>query len=149
MRRLVLGLALLLPEAVFTSGLPGPVIPLPTIGGQCVEDTDFMRREHMELLLHQRDETVHRGVRNTRHSLTGCIGCHARRDTQGRFVRVDAPGQFCATCHQFAAVSMDCFECHAAVPDVQAMGTGAQRAFPGGPLPATTAAAGADTQPRP
>lgn len=30
---------------------------------------------------------------------------------------VNSPGQFCASCHRFAAVSLDCFQCHATTPD--------------------------------
>ena len=30
--------------------------------GQCVEPTAEMRRNHMNMILHQRDETVHRGM---------------------------------------------------------------------------------------
>ena len=46
-----------------------PVIPMGQ-GDACVEDTDFMRRNHMELLKHQRDETMLNGVRGLR------AGCH-------------------------------------------------------------------------
>ena len=35
-----------------------------------------MRRNHMELIKHQRDATVHDGIRGTKHSLAGCIDCH-------------------------------------------------------------------------
>ena len=42
----------------------------------CVEPTDFMRRNHMEVIKHQRDETVHGGIRSTKHSLAVCIACH-------------------------------------------------------------------------
>ena len=96
-------------------------VPMPDItrgeGAQCVEPTDVMRRDHMRFLKHQRDETVHRGIRTTKHSLTGCIGCHAQRDASGKAIPVNATGQFCESCHSYAAVSMDCFECHATVPD--------------------------------
>ena len=87
---------------------------------QCVEPTEFMRRNHMDLLLHQRDETVHRGIRTKSHSLVECIACHAERDSQGQFVSINAEGQFCQGCHATAAVSMDCFQCHATKPDVDA-----------------------------
>jgi len=53
------------------AGAPKPDIPKGK-GDQCVEDTDFMRRNHMELILHQRDETMHRGVRPKKHSLKEC-----------------------------------------------------------------------------
>ncbi len=83
---------------------------------QCVEPTDFMRRDHMELIKHQRDETVRQGIRKTDHSLHGCIDCHAQLDKDGQPVPVNAPGQFCSGCHEYTAVQMNCFQCHATVP---------------------------------
>ena len=93
-----------------------PVIPPAGIGDRCVEPTDIMRREHMRFLMHQRDDTVRGGIRGARHSLVGCIGCHVQKDAQGAAISVNAEGQFCESCHSFAGVSMDCFECHASVP---------------------------------
>lgn len=93
-----------------------PVIPLPAEGGECVQPTDVMRRDHMRFLMHQREETVHQGIRGSKHSLVGCIECHAQKDLQGVAIPVDAKGQFCESCHTFAGVRIDCFECHAAVP---------------------------------
>ena len=46
----------------------------------CVAPTDFMRRNHFELIKHQRDITVHQGIRETDHSLAGCVDCHVRKD---------------------------------------------------------------------
>ncbi len=93
-----------------------PTIPPANKGVECVEPVDVMRREHMRFLLHQRDDTVHAGIRGAKHSLVGCIDCHAQRDSQGVAIPVNAEGQFCASCHRFAGVRMDCFECHASVP---------------------------------
>jgi hypothetical protein len=91
-------------------------VPLPSIeagtGERCVEDTAFMRRSHMELLKHQRDRTVHEGVRTTRHSLANCVGCHAGKKTG----RVTGSEGFCQVCHSYAGVKLDCFECHADRP---------------------------------
>lgn len=92
---------------------------------QCVEPTEFMRRNHMELLLHQRDDTVHQGVRTKKHSLVECVACHAEKGSDGTFVSINAEGQFCQGCHATAAVSMDCFQCHATKPDSNAQSTGA------------------------
>ena len=93
-------------------------VPLPTIdagtGERCVEDTAFMRRNHMELLLHQRDRTVRDGIRTKKHSLANCVTCHASRKT-GRVTGTDG---FCASCHSYAGVALDCFECHADKPAV-------------------------------
>jgi hypothetical protein len=83
---------------------------------QCVEPTDFMRRNHMELIKHQRHETVHEGVRATNHGLAGCIDCHVQYDAGGQPIPVNASGQFCDSCHQYAAVQLDCFQCHATIP---------------------------------
>ena len=82
----------------------------------CVEPTDFMRRNHMEVIKHQRDETVHNGIRSTKHSLAGCIECHVSAGTDNQPVPVNDEGQFCNACHDFAAVGMNCFGCHATVP---------------------------------
>ena len=83
----------------------------------CVEETDFMRRNHMEVLKPQRDETVHHGIRATTHSLSGCTECHASRGDDGTPLPVDDDQQFCGACHAFTAVSLNCFDCHATVPD--------------------------------
>jgi hypothetical protein len=43
----------------------------------CVEPTEYMRRNHFELIRHQRDKTVYGGIRGTKHSLEVCVDCHA------------------------------------------------------------------------
>jgi hypothetical protein len=86
-------------------------------GAQCVEDTGFMRRNHMELLMHQRDETMLKGVRNKQHSLKECLNCHAVYGPDSVPVTASSPSHFCRSCHDYAAVSIDCFECHASRPD--------------------------------
>ena len=97
-------------------GVPLPVLVKATRGEACVEPLSVIRRDHMKLLMHQRDDTVHQGIRNARHSLVGCIDCHAAKDEAGQWLRIDAPGQFCASCHTYASVTIDCFGCHAALP---------------------------------
>jgi hypothetical protein len=52
------------------SGSLLPVIP-PAMGERCVEPNDVMRREHMDFLMHQRDDTVHAGIRGAKYSLVG------------------------------------------------------------------------------
>ncbi len=100
---------------------PGRVA-LPTVkiekGGKCVEPTDEMRRNHMNMILHQRDQTVQRGIRTTRHSLKNCIDCHANPKTNS----VLGKDGFCESCHTYAAVRMDCFECHSPSPRKAASG---------------------------
>jgi predicted CXXCH cytochrome family protein len=83
---------------------------------QCVEPTSVMRRNHFEFIKHQRDLTVHQGIRGSKHSLSGCVDCHARKDASGKAVPVNAEGQFCDGCHDYAAVSLDCFSCHRTTP---------------------------------
>lgn len=83
---------------------------------QCVAPTPEMRRNHFEMIKHQRDITVHKGIRKTDDSLAGCVDCHARKDTAGAAVAINSEGQFCAGCHEYTAVSIDCFSCHSAVP---------------------------------
>ena len=46
-------------------------------GDHCVRDTAFMRRYHMMMLKHQRDDTVHEGVRGGDFSIRACVDCHA------------------------------------------------------------------------
>ena len=101
--------------------LPRGLSELPRGKGEmCVEPTEYMRKYHFDLLTHQRDLTVRSGIRTPRHSLTGCIDCHVQQDAHGQFIAVDAPGQFCESCHGFVAVKLDCFECHAAKPALPA-----------------------------
>lgn len=85
-------------------------------GGQCVRPTDWMRRNHMDLIKHDRDVTVHQGVRTVDGSLSACIACHSNKDDSGEPVPVNGPDQFCAGCHEFTGTSMDCFLCHSTVP---------------------------------
>ena len=96
-------------------------VPMPVIatgmGERCVEDTDFMRRNHMDMLKHQRDETMLRGVRTEQHSLKECINCHVVKGPDSKPVTVASPQHFCRSCHEYAAVSIDCFQCHASRPE--------------------------------
>ena len=78
--------------------------------GPCVEDPALMRKRHMEILVHGRDETVRRGIRDRSESLARCVDCHASRE-DGRVIGSDR--HFCQGCHTYAAVRIDCFDCHA------------------------------------
>ena len=100
-----------------TSIADGSKVPPPN-GDQCVEDTAWMRVKHFETILHQRDETVLRGIRTTKHSLKNCIDCHITPNAEGNYARYsNSEEHFCASCHSFAAVSIDCFQCHADRPE--------------------------------
>jgi hypothetical protein len=83
----------------------------------CVEPTEYMRRNHMEVIRHQRDTTVYGGIRSTKHSLSGCVSCHVGYDGEGKPISVDNEDQFCQACHQYTAVTLNCFDCHATIPD--------------------------------
>lgn len=100
----------------------------------CVEPTREMRRYHMKYIRHQRDTTVYQGIRHTKFSLSGCVSCHAGHDAAGEPVPVNDPGQFCNACHVSAAVTLNCFDCHATVPDGEAWNqvTGPDQNHPGG-----------------
>jgi len=95
----------------------GPQYSLPKDAKSCVRDTAFMRRNHMNLLLHKRDETMHDGIRTQKESLQGCINCHVTKDKAGKAIKVSNPKHFCAACHEYTAVKLDCFECHRSTPD--------------------------------
>ena len=77
-------------------------------GEVCVAPVAEMRRDHMKMLLHQRDRTMRQGLREPRFSLKGCVDCHASQQTGS----VLGNEGFCSSCHEFTAVKMDCFECH-------------------------------------
>ena len=88
-------------------------------GEACVAPTEDMRRDHMNRLLHQRDRTLRQGIREPRFSLKRCVECHAGRET-GSVLGKDG---FCSSCHTYASVSIDCFECHTPLRQQQAAAT--------------------------
>jgi hypothetical protein len=96
-------------------------VPLPSVpkatGGSCVAPPDVMRRNHMSMLKHGRDLSVRQGERVEGGRLTGCVDCHAVSDGKGGQVTVSSPQHFCRACHDYAAVKIDCFECHASRPE--------------------------------
>ncbi len=95
-------------------------------GAACVEPVEDMRRNHMVYLEHERDETMRKGIRGRKHSLKTCVECHAVADAQAAGVKTVRP--FCAECHRYAAVSIDCFQCHNRSPDADAGGPSATSA---------------------
>jgi hypothetical protein len=66
---------------------------------RCVEDTEYMRFHHMDLLKQIREEFIRDGKRGNV-SLTNCRHCHTSRE------------RFCNRCHEAASVVLDCFGCH-------------------------------------
>ncbi len=110
----LLSLGLLSPVLAEDSRVPMPNVTIHN-GDKCVEDTEVMRRSHMEFILHQRDRTVHEGIRTKQHSLKNCINCHADPQTQS----VLGEDGFCQSCHVYASVKMDCFGCHSSKAEEQ------------------------------
>ena len=90
-----------------------PAPSKPANAENCVEPVEIMRRDHMKFLMHQRDDTVLEGKRDKKYSLVGCMDCHNPTGAGGKVVRYEDPEHFCSSCHQYASVKIDCFECHA------------------------------------
>jgi len=82
----------------------------------CVEPIEEIRRDHGHMLKHHRDETMHKGIRTKKHSLVECINCHVTPNEQGIYPSISSSEHFCRSCHTYAAVSIDCFQCHASQP---------------------------------
>ena len=97
---------------------PKPVIPKGN-AKQCVEPTSDMRRNHMKYILHQRDETMHQGIRTSKHSFKQCISCHVVKGDDNKPVTYKDKRHFCNSCHSYAAVQIDCFDCHASTPTIK------------------------------
>lgn len=121
---LIFALSLVGGANAHTPGSKTTRVPLPhdTIvqGEQCVAPTAVMRRDHMKFILHQRDETMHEGVRTQKYSLKNCVNCHADPQTNS----VLGKDGFCQTCHSYAAVKIDCFSCHSSSPEKKAVASG-------------------------
>ena len=97
-----------------------PELAKPENETMCVEDTEYMRSLHMDLLNQWRDAVVREGDRvyistNGREhemSLTGtCLGCHTSK------------ADFCDQCHEYVGASPYCWDCHV---DSTAQGTGGE-----------------------
>jgi hypothetical protein len=95
--------------------VPSPTIPKGE-GEKCVEPTDVMRRNHMKFILHQRDKTMHKGIRTKQYSFKECINCHVVKDENNQPVTHKSEKHFCNSCHSYASVQIDCFDCHASKP---------------------------------
>jgi len=96
--------------------------PFPTIHEpsdeslKCIHPEEEMRRNHMNYILHQRDITMHEGIRTETDSLAKCIDCHVEPNDKGEIAGIDSDEHFCNACHQYASVQIDCFQCHADRP---------------------------------
>jgi hypothetical protein len=85
------------------------ILKLPESERQCVESKAYMKKEHMKMLNEWRDWVVRDGV-TVYTSTTGkqytmslqntCMKCHSNKKN------------FCDECHNYAAVSPYCWDCH-------------------------------------
>jgi hypothetical protein len=104
----VLAAVLWIALAAAASPAGGPVLDRAR-SGPCVEDPAVMRRIHMDVVRHGRNETVRQGIRDRKTSLAACVDCHANAKDGSV---VGSGTHFCQGCHAYAAVKLDCFECH-------------------------------------
>ncbi len=124
----------------------GDRVPMPNevegAGKQCVQPTEIMRRNHMQFLLHHRDKTMHEGIRTKQYSLKNCLTCHVQKQADGSYPSIHSKEHFCNSCHTYAAVHIDCFECHTTHPvsDASAVHTGTESNLP--PIDKAPAAGG-------
>ena len=88
---------------------------LPKEKKECVEPTQWMRENHMELLNKWRDEYVRQkhnvyvnseGKRYVISLQNGCMKCHTSKK------------EFCDKCHNAVSVSPYCWDCHVAPEEV-------------------------------
>jgi len=76
--------------------------------GKCIAPLEKIRRDHPDMLQHQRDRTTRQGIRGESAGLKACVNCHAGKSSNS----VLGKGEFCESCHSYAAVKVDCFGCH-------------------------------------
>ncbi len=76
---------------------------------ECIRSTDYMKKEHMQLLNEWRDAVVRDGYRvfvnsqgkSFNMSLSNtCLDCHSNK------------AEFCDRCHDYVSVSPYCWDCH-------------------------------------
>ncbi len=90
---------------------------------KCVENREFMRANHMELLKEWRNAVVRTGNRvyiagdGKKYEMSlqnTCLDCHANippkqvKTTSNQLSQV----QFCNSCHSYVGVKPDCWTCH-------------------------------------
>lgn len=127
-----LSLTAIAEEASSASRVPLPTPPKAKASipdTECVEPLEVMRRQHGHFLKHHRDKTMHEGIRTKQHSLIECINCHVTPSADaGHYPSIQSETHFCRNCHSYAAVNIDCFQCHASKPgDTVAIGMSAER----------------------
>ena len=116
MKHLLVLVLLMLGAPAVADGL-GPVVPKAS-GKPHPEGNLYMRINHMNLMQHDRDQTMRLGDRDISHSLKACVDCHAVAGDDGEPVSIKSEKHFCRVCHDFAAVKVDCFQCHNSKPQI-------------------------------
>jgi hypothetical protein len=96
--------------AAGTAAAPDLEVPdLPPGEFRCIEPTEYMAANHMELLNRWRNDLVREGITTYTSStgevwdisLTGtCLSCHTSKEN------------FCTRCHDYADVEPTCWDCH-------------------------------------
>ena len=81
--------------------------------GPCIAPPGVMRPGHPDLPKQQRTITVHGGVGDAQGDLEKCVRRHPSKQTGSVAA---GPQDFCESCHAYAGVKLDCFECHASRP---------------------------------
>ena len=114
---LIVGLAISAAASTAVHADGGVPLPSPAkaTGETCVEPADVMRRNHMDFLKQQRDETMRLGIRDGKYGLNGCVECHAADDPKTPEAAKSIE-PFCGECHAYAAVTLDCWSCHTTKP---------------------------------
>lgn len=94
---------------------------------QCVESTEFMRANHMQLLNQWRTEAIRNGqsvyINSQGKSFDislqdTCLKCHSTESEKaaqtGGVINpaTDVSPIFCASCHNYSAVKPNCWSCH-------------------------------------
>ena len=86
-----------------------PELEIVTVEKQCVEETQYMRNNHMDLLDDWQESVVRQGARTYvasdgqkyNMSLVGtCMDCHSNK------------AAFCDQCHDHVSLKPDCWNCH-------------------------------------
>jgi hypothetical protein len=91
-------------------------------GDKCVLPREEIRKVHPDMLKHDRINTMRKGIRSKADgtlldgSLKACINCHAIKKDD-KYLRIDNENHFCQSCHIYAGVSFDCFQCHRDIPE--------------------------------
>ncbi len=93
-----------------------PDIPK-AVGAPHPEGNAYMRINHMRLMRHDRDLTMREGDRSIKYSIKECVACHAVMGPDALPISVKEEGHFCRACHEYAAVKIDCFQCHNSKPE--------------------------------